>query len=234
MLESDVPLAIALRGVTVRFGERTALSDINLEILAGQRVALVGPSGCGKTTLLRVLSGSIPPCGTVVRQGRVGVVYQDLKLLSWLRVQDNIFIGRNSIPEADTELVRRWITIAGLSDKLAHYPYQLSGGQKQRAAIIRALVQKPDILLLDEPFSAIDFIAKRRLIRLIDSIGDLANLTIVIVSHDLDDALSLGDRILVMNEGRLVADLENPSHSTADLSELQTEIRSMFGKEVQS
>ena len=234
MLANDAQLAIALRGVTVHFGERIALNDLSLEIPTGQRVALVGPSGCGKTTLMRVLSGSIRASGVVIRQGRVGVVYQDLKLLSWLRVEDNIFIGRKSKTEADTDIVRRWIMIADLNDKLGHYPYQLSGGQKQRAAIIRALVQKPDILLLDEPFSALDFIAKRRIIRLIDSIGDLVKLTIVIVSHDLNDALSLGERILVMNDGRLVADLKNTSAATGDLLELQTEIRSLFGKDAQS
>ena len=163
----------------------------------------------------------------------MGVVYQDLKLLSWLRVEDNIFIGRDSKTKADIEIVRRWISIAGLNDRLGHYPYQLSGGQKQRTAIIRALAQNPDVLLLDEPFSALDFIAKRKLIRLIESVGALAKLTIVIVSHDLDDALSLAERILVMNKGRLVADLKNNPSTAGDRLELQTQIRSLFGKDAQ-
>ena len=233
MLVSDFSFSIALRGVSVKFGDRVAVQDVSLDIPEGQRVALVGPSGCGKTTLLRALSGNVPSLGTIVRRGRVSVVYQDLKLLPWLTVEENIFISKSTATTTDDNTVRRWIAVAGLDGKLANYPYQLSGGQQQRVSVIRALVQKPDILLLDEPFSALDFVAKRRLIKLIDSIADLAKLTIVVVSHDLDDALSLAKRILVMREGQLVADLENGSPGNAELRRLQAEIRSLFEREMQ-
>jgi sulfonate transport system ATP-binding protein len=232
MQANEHPLAVQFRNVRVEFNGHAALQDINLAILTGERVALVGPSGCGKTTFLRAVSGSIPVSGAVLCNGRVSVVYQDLKLLPWLTVIENILVGQENSRLKEDGRLNHWIQVAGLNEKLLQYPYELSGGQRQRVAIIRSLIQNPDILLLDEPFSALDFLAKQHLIELIDAIGRSATLTIIVVSHDLGDALSLTERVLIMRDARLVEDIRHDPGSGPDNLELEARIRSLFEKDL--
>jgi sulfonate transport system ATP-binding protein len=201
---TDGRAAIRLAGVDVRYGDFVALRHVNLEVGPGEFVALIGPSGCGKTSLFRAISGAAEVSGDVFVSGAVGIVYQDLKLLPWHTVKSNIALGRSD-PEARDERINQIIHEVGLTEKEAAYPYELSGGQKQRVAIARALCAGGMILLLDEPFSALDFIAKARLIGLLlDLRSRNPELALLFVTHDIDDAFTLADRLILLREGNII------------------------------
>ena len=199
-----------------------ALQDVSLQVEAGEILAVVGGSGCGKSTLLRVASGlDLPTQGTVRIDGaritapheKIGVIFQEPRLLPWLNVADNIGFGLEHLVRSErqkrvTEVLGR----VGLSDKAMAWPRELSGGQAQRAAIARALVAQPSVLLLDEPFSALDAFTR---IELQDHLLDLwaeTKPTLVLVTHDIEEALVLGTRIVVMrpHPGRIAGTLEVP------------------------
>jgi len=230
MLANSEPRLIELDSVSVRFGGFTALESISCEIEPGETVAIVGPSGSGKTTLLRVLSGAVQPfSGKVSRQERLGIVYQDAKLLPWLTVLQNIELGLDA--SDTTATLAPWIEAAGLAEKLKSFPYELSGGQRQRAAVVRALARDPQVLLLDEPFSALDFVAKQRLTDLIRRVVLERRLTMITVTHDLRDAVKLAGRILVLRRGQLISDLNLPQDNTRNVEALEREIESYFNTE---
>lgn len=197
--------SLVVRHASMVFGTKAAVKDVSFSVRAGESVAIVGPSGSGKTTLLRLISGALSGTGEIIHGGRLGIVYQDGKLLPWMTVEDNIRLSSaaDAIPQLD-----RWLDIAGLKARLRSYPYHLSGGQRQRVALLRALVRMPDILLLDEPFSALDFLAKAKVRDLVQDISSVLGLTLITVTHDLDDALRLANRVLVMNDGSIVGDLD--------------------------
>jgi sulfonate transport system ATP-binding protein len=192
-----------------------ALERFSAEIRRGEIVAIIGGSGCGKSTLLRAVAGlDCATSGTVTLDdtaiaaphAKIGVIFQEPRLLPWLRVADNIGFGLSELPAAiRRERVMLALERVGLADKADAWPRELSGGQAQRVAIARALVPQPEVLLLDEPFSALDAFTRRDLQdHLLDLWAD-ARPTLVLVTHDVDEAVVLADRVLVMRPrpGRL-------------------------------
>jgi sulfonate transport system ATP-binding protein len=195
---------------------RPVLKDINFKVRRNEIVAIVGASGCGKSTLLRLIVGLDSDYrGYITRGGsdnaapaKVGMVFQDHRLYPWLTVEGNVDLAFDNSDLATSvrrERVRLYLELVGLSDYAKAYPRQLSGGMAQRAAIARALAQEPDILLMDEPFGALDSILRMRLQEELLSIWERNRVSIVIVTHDVEEALYLADRVLVMepNPGRI-------------------------------
>ena len=216
---ADAPPVIVSEGVTVGYElhrERkklTALRDINLSVNRGEFVVLVGPSGCGKTSLINAISGLVQPwAGTIKVNGRPvsgpgpdrAMVFQDYALMPWRTVESNVRMPfefqnlRLSKQEID-ERVRRYIELVGLTGFEKSYPYELSGGMKQRVGIARALVGEPDILLADEPFAAIDAMTREAMQSEIERIVANTRQTVVFITHSIDEAITLADRVVVIS-----------------------------------
>jgi sulfate transport system ATP-binding protein len=213
---------IELRGVSKRFGRFAAVRDVSLKVEDGELVALLGPSGSGKTTLLRILAGlERPDAGTILfdrtdttrlsaRDRRVGFVFQHYALFRHMRVLDNVAFGLRVRPRrtrpsrAEREKRARELLELVQISQLAHrYPSQLSGGQRQRVALARALAVVPRILLLDEPFGALDAKVRKELRRGLRELHDRLGITSVFVTHDQEEAIEIADRIVVMNQGAI-------------------------------
>jgi sulfate transport system ATP-binding protein len=213
-------MSIDMQGITKKFGTYTALRDITLQIPSGGLVSLLVPSGSGKTTLLRIIAGlELPDSGTIlingddatvqhVRDRKVGFVFQHYALFRHMTVFENVAFGLRVRPRAErpakdeirervTELLRL-VQIEWLS---GHYPSQLSGGQRQRVALARALAVEPRVLLLDEPFGALDAKVRKELRQWLRRLHDELNITSVFVTHDQEEALEVSDLVVVMNEG---------------------------------
>jgi NitT/TauT family transport system ATP-binding protein len=194
---------LRLERVSVAFGALEVLTDITLDVRRGEFLALVGPSGCGKTTLLNLCSGYLrPTAGAIHRVGRVRMVFQQDGLFPWLTVDENIRMGlRHVADEPDRHRrAEALLALIGLSGFESHYPHQLSGGMRQRVELARALAGDTDLLMMDEPFSSLDYLARLRMR------GELARLlreqprTVVLVTHDIEEAAQLADRVLVLSE----------------------------------
>ncbi|NBQ87104.1 MAG: putative 2-aminoethylphosphonate ABC transporter ATP-binding protein [Betaproteobacteria bacterium] len=207
---------LELRHVRKNFGGFTALHDINLRIGKGEFVCFLGPSGCGKTTLLRIIAGlEVQTAGEVWQGGRdisrlppaerdYGIVFQSYALFPNLTVADNVAYGLVNRRTPRAEITRRvtdLVKLVGLPGSEGKYPAQLSGGQQQRIALARALATAPGLLLLDEPLSALDALERQRLRSEIRSLQQKLGVTTVMVTHDQEEALSVADRIVVMNHG---------------------------------
>ncbi len=194
---------LQLRGVSQSFGSVSVLSDLNLSVARGEFVALVGPSGCGKTTILNILAGHLnPTSGEVIRGGKARMVFQSDGLLPWMTARENIELGVRHLPKAPEreDKVRELLALVGLREFGDHFPHQLSGGMRQRIEIARALVGETEILLLDEPFGALDFLTR---LRLRDELARLLQefpRTVILVTHDIEEAAHLADRVLVLGE----------------------------------
>ncbi|SFD43102.1 iron(III) transport system ATP-binding protein [Thiohalospira halophila DSM 15071] len=211
--------ALRLEGLTVRYGDHTAVADVSLEMEAGTIGCLLGPSGCGKTTALRTIAGfERPDAGRVLLQGRevagpaasippehrrVGMVFQDLALFPHLSVADNIAFGLPRGAARRRERVDELLALVGLPGAGPRYPHHLSGGQQQRVAIARALAPEPAILLLDEPFSSLDVALREQLPRELRGILQAAGITALLVTHDQTEAFAMADRVGVMSGGAL-------------------------------
>jgi ABC-type nitrate/sulfonate/bicarbonate transport system ATPase subunit len=198
---SDRPLR--LEDVSLGFGPVEVFRRLSLEIEPGEFVAVVGPSGCGKTTLLNLLSGFVKPSSGVVScEGRLRMVYQQDSLLPWQTAAENISLGLRGL-DGEQERKRQlgeMLRLIGLEEFANHYPHQLSGGMRQRVELARALAGDTDVLLLDEPFSSLDYLARLRLRReLARMLAELPR-TVVLVTHDIEEAAQLADRILVLSE----------------------------------
>lgn len=202
---------IELQGVGKQFpGGAPVLSDVDLSVRPGEIVSLVGPSGCGKSTLLRLLAGlDREHTGALLVDGRpvtgpdraVGFMFQEPRLLPWLTVAQNIAFGIAPARRADTAaIVERLINQVHLDGSAALYPRQLSGGMQQRTALARALAAEPAVLLLDEPFSALDAFTRIHLQDLVLELWQRTQLTMVLVTHEVDEALYLSDRVVVFSE----------------------------------
>jgi spermidine/putrescine transport system ATP-binding protein len=209
---------LEFRGVSKRFGTVQAVDNVSLEIKKGEFFSLLGPSGCGKTTMLRLAAGfEEPDAGRVFLDGRditdlppdkrkVNTIFQSYALFPHLTVRDNIAFGLTIAKRPKAEIrdeVDRMLDLIRMADQAAKKPDQLSGGQKQRVAVARALVNKPDVLLLDEPLAALDLKLRQRMLIELDLIHDQVGITFLYVTHDQAEAMSLSDRIAVMDGGRV-------------------------------
>ncbi len=215
-------MSIEIRDINKRFGRTVACDHLKLHIPSGELVALLGPSGCGKTTLLRIIAGlEVPDSGSVhfhgedaththVRDRNVGFVFQHYALFGHLSIFENVAFGLRVRPKAtrpSEEAIRdkvmallKLVQLDGLADR---YPHQLSGGQRQRIALARALAVEPKVLLLDEPFGALDANVRKELRRWLRRLHDEVHVTSVFVTHDQDEAMEVADRVVVMNQGRI-------------------------------
>jgi NitT/TauT family transport system ATP-binding protein len=232
--------AVALKGIAKRFPGYTAVEEITLEIQAGRFVSIVGPSGCGKSTILNIIAGLLPPsAGTVEVFGeplvginrRASYMFQQDALLPWKTVLGNIqlgltFRGRNG-PEALDE-AKAWIDRVGLKGFGDSYPYQLSGGMRKRVAMAQSWIIQPDLILMDEPFGALDVHTRLRMESEILGLWTGSAKTVIFVTHDLEEAISLSDEVFLLSAGpgsRLVGrypvDLERPRN----LIDIKTEPR---------
>jgi sulfate transport system ATP-binding protein len=213
-------MSIEIRNVSKHFGAFRALNDINLDINSGELVALLGPSGCGKTSLLRIIAGlETPDTGNIVFHGEdvsrhdvrdrnVGFVFQHYALFRHMTVFDNVAFGLRMKPKGEkpsepeiAERVHELLNMVQLDWLADRYPEQLSGGQRQRIALARALAVKPKVLLLDEPFGALDAKVRKELRRWLARLHEEVHLTSVFVTHDQEEAMEVADRIVVMNKG---------------------------------
>lgn len=227
--------SLDVRGLSKSFGQRRVLEGIDLEIPPGQFVAVVGRSGCGKSTLLRLLAGlDTASKGQVLADGRplaelreaTRLMFQEARLLPWKKVLDNVTLG---LPRTWRDQAREALVAVGLAERADEWPAALSGGQKQRVALARALVHQPRLLLLDEPLGALDALTRIEMQRLIEGLWRQHGFTVLLVTHDVSEAVALADRVLLIEEGRLgldlSVDLARPrSRSSAGLADLESQV----------
>ena len=183
------------------------MSDFSLDIKEGEFVCIIGPSGCGKSTVLKIISGlEEPSSGTVEKPVSVGMVFQSGALLPWLSVEENVafpLYAKGIKKEKAEDLTNKYIQMVNLGEFKLKYPRELSGGQKQRVGIARALAVEPSVLLLDEPFSALDPITTEEMHNYLLNIWKETGKTIVMVSHSMEEAILLADRIVIMKDTKL-------------------------------
>lgn len=194
--------------LTRSYGAAPVLDGVSFDIHDDEVIALIGRSGSGKSTLLRSLAGldhAAAGTGEVLVPSRVSFAFQDSRLLPWKTVLDNVTLGLEG-PEARAR-GRRLLAEVGLGDRARAWPHQLSGGEQQRAALARALAGEPELLLMDEPFGALDALTRRRMHQLLLRLRTVHRPAIVLVTHDVEEAVLLADRVLVLHEGRIAHDL---------------------------
>ncbi|HDC4277666.1 aliphatic sulfonates ABC transporter ATP-binding protein [Enterobacter cloacae] len=226
---------LLLNGVTKRYGDKTILNALDLHIPAGQFVAVVGRSGGGKSTLLRLLAGLEAPNGGEILAGTTPLaniqddtrmMFQDARLLPWKTVMDNVGLG---LKGHWREEARQALAAVGLEDRAGDWPAALSGGQKQRVALARALIHRPGLLLLDEPLGALDALTRIEMQDLIASLWQEHGFTVLLVTHDVSEAVAMADRVLLIEEGKigldLTVDIPRPRRvGSARLAELEAEV----------
>ena len=208
---------LTLRGVGKSFGAKTVLNGVDLHVPAGQFLTVVGRSGCGKSTLLRLIAGlDEATAGRIevegVPEGRVRlarVMFQEPRLLPWARVDANVAIGLGPAtdPAQASRRSREALTTVGLIDRAGEWPSTLSGGQKQRVALARALVSAPHVLALDEPLGTLDALTRIEMQRLVEQVWLANGFTAILVTHDVAEAVALGDRIVLIDHGAIAADI---------------------------
>lgn len=227
---------VTLQSIEKRYGKRTVLEKVQLRITAGQFVAVVGRSGCGKSTLLRLLAGLEKASSGELLTGNnaplssakddTRLMFQDARLLPWKKVIDNVGLGLHGNWRADAQQA---LATVGLADRAHEWPAALSGGQKQRVALARALIHRPRLLLLDEPLGALDALTRNEMQGLIESLWQQHGFTVLLVTHDVSEAIALADRVLLIEEGRigldLTIDLPRPRRKgSAKLAELEAQL----------
>ena len=245
---------LAVRGVERRFDATLALQATDLELAENDFVTILGPSGCGKSTLLRIVAGlDHPTAGAVLLDGQRivgpgadrGMVFQSYTLFPWLTVQDNVCFGlreRGLARAEQLEIAGAFIDKVGLRGFEQHYPKQLSGGMQQRTALARALANRPRMLLMDEPFGALDHQTRELMQELLLGIWEAERTTVLFVTHDIDEAVFMGSRVMVMSArpGRIKLDrvvpLPHPRHyamkTTPAFSALKAELTEAVRSEV--
>ena len=226
---------LLLNGVTKRYGENTILNALDLHIPAGQFVAIVGRSGGGKSTLLRLLAGLESPNGGEILAGATPLatiqddtrmMFQDARLLPWKTVIDNVGLGLNGNWRDEA---RQALAAVGLENRADEWPAALSGGQKQRVALARALIHRPGLLLLDEPLGALDALTRIEMQDLIASLWQKHGFTVLLVTHDVSEAVAMADRVLLIEEGKIgldvTVDIARPRRvGSARLAALEAEV----------
>lgn len=205
-------VALQLRGIVKRYGDREVLHGIDLNIQPGEFVAIVGRSGCGKSTLLRIIAGlETFQSGVQLHDGRqdtahhgTRIMFQEARLLPWKRVMPNVSLGLSADRYLEALDV---LSQVGLADRRLDWPSQLSGGQRQRVALARALVHRPRLLLLDEPLGALDALTRIEMQALIEGLWREHGFTALLVTHDVQEALALADRVILIDGGRITEDI---------------------------
>ncbi|MBO9644616.1 MAG: ATP-binding cassette domain-containing protein [Pseudacidovorax sp.] len=209
------PAGVALdaQGLGKRYGDREVLHQLQLHVAPGEFVAIVGRSGCGKSTLLRLVAGlEALSSGQLGIDGRpirglhddTRIMFQEARLLPWKRVLDNVTLG---LPAAARERGREVLAQVGLAERAEEWPARLSGGQRQRVALARALVHHPRLLLLDEPLGALDALTRIEMHRLIERLWQRHRFTALLVTHDVQEAVALADRVILIEDGRIALDV---------------------------
>jgi sulfonate transport system ATP-binding protein len=234
-LDAGRGVGIRVRSVSKSYAGREVLKTLNVEIAAGEFVAIVGRSGCGKSTLLRLIAGLEQPGNGDIGFGARGdkfenkpeirIMFQDSRLLPWKRVLNNVGLG---LPRASPASLRALIQV-GLEDRAGEWPAVLSGGQRQRVALARALVHDPELLLLDEPLGALDALTRIDMQQLIESLWKERGFTAVLVTHDVQEAIALADRVLLIEDGEITLDerirLQRPrARGNPDFAQLEERI----------
>ncbi len=214
----SAPVSIDYITHTFKGASAPTLKDIELVIKPGEKIALIGRSGCGKSTLLHMLAGLLMPSEGCVRihghqvakpSSQWNMMFQKPSLYPWMNVRENAELGLVFAGKKDPQKIDRLLQLVGLSDKADAHVQSLSGGQQQRVALARSLATSPELLLLDEPFSALDAFTRASLQDEVAEIADQEKLTMVIVTHDIDEAVAMADRVLIMsaNPGRIVGEM---------------------------
>ncbi|MCE7796457.1 ABC transporter ATP-binding protein [Sphingobium sufflavum] len=221
---------VRIRGLVRRFTLKGVLNGVDLDIAPGEFVALLGRSGSGKSTLLRAIADldhEAQGSGEIYVPQRLSVVFQDARLLPWKRLLDNVIFGLEA-PDA-RERGRRALEEVGLAGREQSWPYELSGGEQQRVALARSLVREPELLLADEPFGALDALTRIKMHALVQRLSAIHNPAVLLVTHDVDEAIKLADRIVVLDDGAIVADIaaDLPEDPIAHL-ERTAEIRALL------
>ena len=208
-MTQDVALADVAKAFTRNREHTQVLQDLSLNVDAGEFVAILGPSGCGKSTVLRLIAGLEQPTGGNVAIGtrpvsvtddRCAVVFQEPRLLPWRTVAQNVALGTRRRRQNGAQRVSELLGEVGLADAAGAWPHQLSGGMAQRVALARGLAAEPDVLLLDEPFAALDALTRLRMQDLLLQVRESHDQTVVLVTHDIDEALYLADRIVILGD----------------------------------
>ncbi|MCF3123626.1 ABC transporter ATP-binding protein [Streptomyces arenae] len=229
------PSAVRVDGLTRSFDGRAVIEDLHLDVRQGEFVALLGRSGCGKSTLLRILAGLDRDIeGTVLVPRRKAVAFQAPRLMPWKRVWRNVLLGLPGRPDRD--VAEQALAEVGLKHRTNAWPKTLSGGEAQRASLARALVREPDLLLLDEPFGALDALTRIKAQRLVDELWQRRGCAVLLVTHDVEEAVLLADRVLVMDDGVIAyekkIDLDRPRGiSDPRFAELRAELLQRLGVE---
>jgi sulfonate transport system ATP-binding protein len=222
---------VTVRGLVREFGPRRVLDDLDLVVRQGEFVALLGRSGSGKSTLLRILAGLDREAdGEFTVNGTVSVAFQQPRLLPWRRVWRNVSLGLHGVD--GRTVADKALAEVRLTDHAQAWPLTLSGGEAQRVSLARALVREPDLLLLDEPFGALDALTRLAMHRLVDDLWQRHRPSVLLVTHDVDEALVLADRVLVLDEGRIVAEHTPPTgrpRRHADLTDLRARVLADLG-----
>ncbi|WP_380780289.1 ABC transporter ATP-binding protein [Sphingomonas sp. R86520] len=229
--------AVRVRGLFRTFTLKGVLNGIDLDIAPGEFVALLGRSGSGKSTFLRALAEidhEAEGTGAIQLPERLSVIFQDARLLPWMRVLDNVLLGVTG--REQRQRGRDALAEVGLAGRERAWPHELSGGEQQRVALARALVRQPKLLLADEPFGALDALTRIQMHALLRRLSDVHDPAVLLVTHDIDEAILLADRILILDDGRLVADLpvDLPDSGIARrerIAELRARLHRLLGVE---
>ncbi|MFG1694879.1 ABC transporter ATP-binding protein [Nonomuraea sp. NPDC049309] len=225
-MATDVGELIRVEGLTRVFGSRRVLDGLDLELAPGEFTALLGRSGSGKSTLLKALAGldaDVAGDGTVQVPDQVSVVFQDARLLPWQRVLPNVVLGLTGAEERGRESLAE----VGLAGRERAWPNELSGGEQQRVALARSLVREPRLLLADEPFGALDALTRLKMHRLLRRLFEQHRPAVLLVTHDVDEAIALADRVLVLDGGRIA--VEKRLDATTDPAEVRAELLRALG-----
>lgn len=203
--------AVTAASVSIEYGRGRVLSDVSLICAAGEFVALVGESGVGKTSFLNALAGFIPYSGDIGIPGRVGYVFQNHAAFPWMTAAQNVEFGLEHLKKSERrQRARDLLAQTGMAEFAERYPSQLSGGQVQRVAFARALAPGPDVLLMDEPYGALDQHTRERMQEWLLTVWQETRKTVVFVTHNIEEAVFLADRVIVVNDGRFCADITVP------------------------
>jgi len=214
-------VAVRIRDLKRTFTLKGVLNGIDLDIAPGEFVALLGRSGSGKSTLLRALAGidhEAEGTGEIALPPRSAVIFQDARLLPWVRVLDNILLGQ---PREARSRAAQALEEVGLAGREQSWPHELSGGEQQRVALARALVREPELLLADEPFGALDALTRIQMHELLRRLSVRHKPAVLMVTHDIDEALALADRVVMLDGGRICAEVQVPGRGDRTLIRLQ-------------